>query len=336
MQTGKAHNFVVIILMSNKNRHIVVGAGPSGIMLCHTMLQRDDVILVERGSRVDFDSDSSAFISQPGRFYAACLSDSHSDMCNTKPQEKLANRILPYPQGKGLGGTSNINAMILTGGHISLFNTKWPKRWDGGRFERLFAKVIAIVNPRSTDDNQLSRMLKLKPNRSNSFSAPKKYQEKETINQIGNSSMMDTSFIRTSYYQCIQDNQRILLQDILLSERYRSNRKGTLNIIESSEVQFILVDECNRATGVLIQDKHTKETSIVTCMGDGEVILCAGAIESPRILHKSLQLVRKNSKKKGSNIINLPKLGQNLQDHIQVAIPCFGNWNVLRNINKDM
>lgn len=115
-----------------KKCHIVVGGGSSGIMLCQKLLERDDVILIERGPSILETLRAShdfKVLSDPSLWYSARLTKAAVLNIST-PQKHLYNQKILYQQGYGQGGTSNVNAMILTGGHRLVFDLFWPKSWN--------------------------------------------------------------------------------------------------------------------------------------------------------------------------------------------------------------
>lgn len=109
---------------------IVVGSGSSGMMLVHELARsrsrgqpKIKILLIERGER---DCDRLPLTRTPSQWgAAACFSDTcvraggsvHPTLQHeSAPQPGLFGRNLRYPVGNGVGGTSNINAMIWTPG----------------------------------------------------------------------------------------------------------------------------------------------------------------------------------------------------------------------------
>jgi choline dehydrogenase len=119
---------------SSRRCHIIVGGGSSGIMLCHQLLKKDDVILIERGSKNPYAPSYSTKV--PSSWPVAAIYEADASRSSTMPQEALGNRVLLYPQGSGVGGTSNINAMIWSAGHQAVFNNYWPKKWNSEAINR--------------------------------------------------------------------------------------------------------------------------------------------------------------------------------------------------------
>ena len=114
--------------------HVVVGGGSSGVLLCHKLLEYDDVILIERGSEDPYSRTASA--RDPALWPAAATQLGEASRYCTQPQESLGNREVLYPQGSGIGGTSNLNAMIWTAGHPAVFDDYWPHEWNSGAMRR--------------------------------------------------------------------------------------------------------------------------------------------------------------------------------------------------------
>lgn len=119
---------------SSRRCHIIVGGGSSGILLCNQLLEKDDVILIERGSKDPYAPSYPTKI--PSSWPVAAIYEAEASRSSTMPQEVLGNRVLLYPQGSGVGGTSNINAMIWSAGHPAVFNNYWPKEWNSKAINR--------------------------------------------------------------------------------------------------------------------------------------------------------------------------------------------------------
>src|SRR5687768_16993630 len=93
--------------------YIIVGAGTAGCLLANR-LSADvgaRVLLLEAGGRDDY-----AWIHIPVG-YLYCIGNARTDwLYRTEPDPGLNGRVLRYPRGKVLGGSSSINGMIYMRG----------------------------------------------------------------------------------------------------------------------------------------------------------------------------------------------------------------------------
>lgn len=290
--------------------HIVIGAGPSGIFLSNKLLERDNVILIEQGSNDLFDVKKIETIIDPSKWYSSHKS-SYSTLYHSCSQKYLGNRCILYQQGLGIGGTSNINAMLLTGGSPKVYDLKWPKSWNSNRFNELFKTVRSIIQPfqNKTNLQVLTGM-----------------ENDNDCSEIDD--LMDRNSVRSSYHAVISSNQRILLGKVLNSSN--TNKKGKLEVIPNSKAVKILFDPSNKAIGVVINSQDNQSRTVYCTGNNAEVILCAGVFESPKVLMNSINHKTDLADHLVSGNYDLLKsIGNNLQDHIHISLAMFGNWKLL-------
>lgn len=112
-----------------RKKHVIIGAGSSGTILASQLLSSDDVILVTDGPGLEtsyFDQD--VFTDPMNWAYAAFYSDDCPLAYFNKSQSA---RLIKYGQGLGVGGCSNVNAMLWTQGSERVFDAYWPSSWSG-------------------------------------------------------------------------------------------------------------------------------------------------------------------------------------------------------------
>lgn len=134
--------------------------------------------------------------------------------------------------------------------------------------------------------------------------------------------LLDDKGVRAQYWAMVDTNgRRICLHKLLKIHAERSPH--TLHVLAHHMVTAVDIDaDSSQATAVRCADLSPagqvvhgyRTTRIIKPRGGGEIILAAGAIESPRLLlASSIQF--------GSNGV-----GENLKDHVVLPLMCIGNW----------
>jgi len=292
---------------------IIIGAGSAGATLAARLTENSQfsVCLIEAGGK-----DKSPFIHIP--FGLAFL----SRMTNlgweydTEPQSELNNRKLFWPRGKVLGGSSSLNAMCYIRGvpeDYDLWRDMGAKGWDWQSVLPYFKKSEKQQHGASElhgADGYLSVSdLRHTNPLSNTFVA--------AAEEIGLSKVADfnsTEREGLGFYQVTQQNgQRCsTAKGYLTPALTRSN----LTVLTKALVEKIQIVD-GVATGVKLQ----LDGQSIELTANKEVLLSAGAINSPQVLMLSGIGQKQHLTEKGIDVkVDLPGVGQNLQDHLDAIV----------------
>ena len=99
--------------------YIIIGAGSAGCVLANRLSEnpKNKILLIEAGGK-----DTNPWIHIPVGYYKT-MHNPEVDWCyKTEPDESMANRSIPYPRGKTLGGSSSINGLLYIRGQEQDYN----------------------------------------------------------------------------------------------------------------------------------------------------------------------------------------------------------------------
>ena len=115
-------------------RFVIVGAGSSAIGLAVQLSRVPNVelVILEQGS-VAWPLDSTV---QNAERWPAAATDNRTKYALSMPQEQLFGRQVRLPLGSGIGGSSNVNAMIFGLGHRRVFDERWPQQFRSNTMEK--------------------------------------------------------------------------------------------------------------------------------------------------------------------------------------------------------
>ncbi len=310
-------------MVSNKHRstyeegklgdfdYIIVGGGSSGATLAGRLSSNPSVkvLLLEAGP-----SDGSLKIKVPLGYGSLFYDQKFNWKYETEPEAELNGRKMYWPRGKVLGGSSAINAMVYVRGHKNDFND-WAKvapSWSWSNVEPLFKKIEAWKG-KSSSARGSSGPVGVSNVERDVHPLTNKYLEAGQelgfpLNRDYNGSDMEGVSV---YQTTIANGLRVSSASAYISKR---NSGRNLRVITNAHVTKLIFDG-RRAKGVCFSQGN-RETTVLT---DGEVILSAGALNSPHLLYLSGLGPANELKPHGISVLqDMPHVGRHLQDHIGV------------------
>ena len=309
--------------------YVIIGGGTAGCLLANRLSAEPNhrVLLLEAGK-----TDSYPWIHIPVG-YLYCIGNPRTDwMYHTEPDAGLNNRVQRYPRGRVLGGCSSINGMIYMRGQARDYDA-WAKITgdDSWSWQNALADFKAHENhyrldqgadPITGNNSRFSDMhgsggewrvekQRLSWDVLDSFADA---AEQAGIEKIDDFNGGDNAGV--GYFDV---NQRSgwrwsSSKAFLRPARGRSN----LTIWTEAQAQKLTWSTADngqpRCSGLSL----SRAGQTVQVTANREVILSAGAINSPQILQLSgigpADLLRSH----GIEVIRDAPVGENLQDHLQI------------------
>jgi choline dehydrogenase len=292
--------------------YIVVGAGTAGCVLANRLTEdgRFSVLLLEAGG-----SDLSIWIQMPIGYGRTFFDRRINWMYDTEPVEALGGRRSYWPRGKVIGGSGSINAMVYVRGQPrdfddwkALGNPGWG--WDD---------VLPYFKKSEDFDWHSAHHGRGGPQHVTDISPyahPVCHSFIETAQALGFAASSDFNGAKpegVGYYQInTKGGWRASTANAFL---HPARKRRTLTLRTHAHAQSVLFDG-RRAVGV----RYSRKGQMCEAKARREVILSGGAINSPQLLMLSGVGDGQQLKNAGIEpILDLPAVGQNLQDHIAVS-----------------
>lgn len=291
--------------------YIIVGAGSAGSLLANRLSANPDhrVLLLEAGR-----ADRNFWLKLPVGYFRTIYDDRFSRQFDTEPGEGSGGRNIVWPRGRVLGGSSSINGLIFIRGQHEDFDdwarlgaTDWSfrdvlpffrrlEKYSGGESQYRGALGELAVSDLRNDHPACKAWVTA----AQEFGLP--------YNADFNG---ETSFGVGSYQLSISRRWRASSSAAFLTPVWsRSN----LKVVTGAHATRIIM-QGQKAVGV----EWLKAGRMESAMAAAEVILAAGALQSPQILQ--LSGIGPADLLKGLGIpviLDVPEVGCNLQDHYQM------------------
>ncbi|CAH0398115.1 unnamed protein product [Chilo suppressalis] len=314
---------------------IVVGGGTAGSVLAARLAQLRDVtvLLLEAGPDPPTDSTIPAYKdllkSGPYDWNFTSLTDGHSGTA-------LKGGIQRQPRGRMLGGSASANDMIYTRGFPKDFQ-KWAEiagpSWDWDTVLSYYKKTEHLTDEKILNDPVLMAYHSV---HGEMVVSGTKHPAKEVemflkaFNEVGFDLVNDMTypgkFGAGRFLHTIREGRRESTATAFINRnRSKSKNQGNLFVLRNALATQVLINANKTAYGVKVlrDGKHEH-----VYYSDFEVVLTAGAFNTPKLLILSGVGPKKQMTDLGIPLVQELPVGETLHDHAMVLTYIIANGSL--------
>lgn len=301
--------------MEEQFDYIIVGAGSAGCVLAERLSVDADmrVLVLEAGGR-----DTSYLIHMPKGIGRIILDPRHAWQYPVQqPREPGMPATEAWVRGRGLGGSSSVKGMIYIRGHPEDY-AEWERRGATGWGWDVMKQAFMAIEDHELgpgDDRGTGGPLHISTGK---FRYPLADACLQAGLEMGLPLKEDLNAAPQEgvgyYLHNIKDGRR---QSAATAFLHPAVRRGNVKVVTDVEVER-LVFEGRRVTGVQARRKGRP----VTFLTRGEVIVSAGAMNSPKLLQASGIGAGAHLRQFGIEVkADNPHVGAHLQEHLGFSLP---------------
>ena len=305
---------------TNTYDYIIIGAGSAGCMLAKRLTENPNkkVLLIEAGK-----NDRYIWIHIPVG-YLYCIDNPRADWrFKTASEKGLNGRSLLYPRGKVLGGCSSINGMIYMRGQVGDYES-WVEAtgddawsWENAlerykKFEDYHGGANAWHSKGGEWTVSLQRLRWPIMDRFREAAVEAGIPASDDFNRGDN---FGVGYFDVSQRAGLRLNTaKAFLKD--------AAKRSNLKVITEAVVTKLKIDPTTKnCYGLEYLKSGVAREALCAIDQGGEVLLCAGSIGSVQILERSGIGAARHLSSLGIPVIaDLPGVGENLQDHLQLRM----------------